>query len=266
MAIKALFPKGIKSIYHKIYWFFHNYRDIKKFSRIGGTHYHGPISYDTDGLTTSANSDFIRDPQFAHAYAAAAATNPWPGFTLQWRVYIVCWFANMVKDLEGDFVECGVNTGAYARAVIDYVDFNKLNKTFYLFDTYEGMVENLVSEEEKKVGISYYFGNYKNVYDQVKQTFAPFNTNIVKGPVPDTLPAFTGDKVAYLSIDMNCVAPEIAAADFFWDKMVSGAVMILDDYGFPQHIHQKLAFDEFAKRKGVSILSLPTSQGIIFKP
>jgi hypothetical protein len=65
---------------------------------------------------------------------------------------------------------------------------------------------------------------------------------------------------------MNCVEPEIQAANYFWDKLVSGAVMILDDYGFGPHIEQKKAFDIFAKEKKVEILSLPTGQAIIFKP
>ncbi len=84
--------------------------------------------------------------------------------------------------------------------------------------------------------------------------------------VPDTLPQCTTDKICYLSIDMNVAEPEIAAANFFWDKIVSGGVIILDDYGFPQHKAQKIAFDKFAKERGVNILCLPTAQGIIFKP
>jgi hypothetical protein len=64
---------------------------------------------------------------------------------------------------------------------------------------------------------------------------------------------------------MNVKEPEIAAANYFWEKVVKGGVVILDDYGFPKHIEQKLAFDQFAKEKGVEILSLPTGQGIIFK-
>lgn len=270
MKLRHLIPKTVKSPYHKLKWFGKHYKHINVSSELSKpehNHFHGPITYDTDGLKTSSNSDFIKEPRFAKAYAAAAATNPWPGFTLQWRVYNVCWFADFVKHLPGEYVECGVNTGAYARAVIDYINFNSLNKTFYLFDTYEGLVEDLVSEEEKKAGISYYLGDhYPDIYAQVVETFKPFNTKVIRGIVPNTLNEFKAEKVSFLSIDMNCVAPEIAAAEFFWDKLVPGAVIILDDYGFPQHIQQKLAFDKFAKEKGVEILSLPTAQGIIFKP
>jgi O-methyltransferase len=264
--LKKFVPIGLKRLALRTRWFLQHYSNINKSTTLLGNHHSGKITFDTDGLTTSNNADFIREPKFAKAYAAAAATNPWPNFTLQWRVYIVCWFANLVKGLPGDFVECGVNTGAYSRAIIDYIDFNSLGKQFYLFDTYDGLVDTLVTEEEKKAGISKYLnGHYKDVYQQVAETFKNFNVKIIKGIVPDSLKNFGGHQICYLSIDMNCVAPEIAAADFFWDKLVTGGVIILDDYGFPDHFLQKQAFDEFAKKKNVSILSLPTGQGIIIK-
>jgi len=65
---------------------------------------------------------------------------------------------------------------------------------------------------------------------------------------------------------MNCVIPEIAAAEYFWDKLVPGAAIVLDDYGWIGCEEQKYAFNEFAKRKGVPILCLPTGQGLIIKP
>jgi hypothetical protein len=41
--------------------------------------------------------------------------------------------------------------------------------------------------------------------------------------------------------------------------------MLLDDYGWKLHINQKHAFDAFAERHNVEILSLPTGQGLIMK-
>lgn len=82
----------------------------------------------------------------------------------------------------------------------------------------------------------------------------------------DMLPEVKAEKVCYLSLDMNCAGPEMAAAEFFWGKMSGGAVMVLDDYGFSNFIRQKRAFDAFARAKGVEVLSLPTGQGLIFKP
>jgi hypothetical protein len=262
----------LKKYLLKFKWFLQHFADIGFDKRLISvhcplmpTHFLGPITYNTDSLVTSNNCDFIIDPKFAKAYEKAVATEPWVGFTLQWRVYIVCWFANKVKSLEGDFVECGVNTGAYSRAIVEYINFKSLDKTFYLFDTFSGLDEKQITESEKKAGISGYIGNYKDVYEQVKNTFSTFNVNVIKGTVPDTLAKCKAEKICYLSIDMNVTEPEIAAANFFWDKIVKGGVIILDDYGFPPHINQKIAFDNFAKAKGVDILTLPTGQGIIIK-
>lgn len=266
MLIKTIIPIPIKSLYHRFSWFCRNYSRINKFSQLRSTHFYGPLTYDTDGLATSSNADFINEPTFAKAYAAAAATNPWPGFTLQWRVYNVCWFANHVKQLEGDFVECGVNTGAYARAIIEYINFSTLNKKFYLLDTFAGLVPDQISEAEKRSGIEEYLTSYRDVYEEVKATFTPFeNVVLIKGMVPATLDQCPAKKIAYLSIDMNVVEPEIAAANYFWDKIVPGGIIMLDDYGFPQHINQKRAFDNFARKRNQQILCLPTAQGVIIK-
>ena len=65
---------------------------------------------------------------------------------------------------------------------------------------------------------------------------------------------------------MNIVQPEIAAMEFFWDKLVSGAAVILDDYGWVNYSLQQEAHDRFAASKDVPILNLPTGQGLIIKP
>ena len=258
----SIFPLFIRRLYVRSKWFIKNYDKIEYNSTIFFPIF-GPPTYNTDGLTTSTNCDFIKEKKFAAAYEAARKTNPWPIFTLMWRIHVVCWVAENIKNLEGDFVECGVNTGAYARAIIEYINFNSLGKMFYLMDTFEGLDQKLVTEEEKKMGILSY--NYRNTYEEVKKTFAPFNTKIIKGSIPDTLPQCDVKKICFLSIDMNNVVPEIAAMEYFWDKIVINGMVILDDYGFPLHINQKIAFDKFAKSVGHEILTLPTGQGLILK-
>jgi hypothetical protein len=184
---------------------------------------------------------------------------------VHWRAFVCCWAAERGASLDGDFVECGVNKGLLSTTVIHYVGFEQLAKTFWLLDTFEGLDERYISPEEKEHGIR--AGTYENCYEQVVRHFSKFhNTRVIQGAVPDTLPLVKADKVAYLSIDMNCAEPEIAAAEFFWEKMSSGAVAVLDDYGWPDHIVQKRAFDRFAEAKGVRVLALPTGQGLLIKP
>ncbi len=207
----------------------------------------------------------MQDARFAHAYEMGKRTGSWDPWDIHWRAYIACWAANKVKDLPGDFVECGVNRGGLAMTVMTYIDFRSLPKCFYLLDTFCGLVEKYISEEERQRGIKP--GGYEECYESVCATFRDYpNVSIVRGSVPDTLPQVASDKICYLSIDMNCREPEIAAAEYFWEKLVGGAVVLLDDYGFTGHLAQKQAFDAFAAQRGVQVLSLPTGQGLIIKP
>jgi hypothetical protein len=224
----------------------------------------GPLTYNQDGLATVTLCDFMRDPHFLEAYRLGQETGSWWDARIHWRVYVVCWAATIASRLEGDFVECGVNRGGYSRAVMHYIDFPKLDKTFYLLDTFRGLEPKYVSDAERKRGVMEY--PYDECYEAVCKTFAGFRAVLVRGAVPETLSQVKTEKVCFLSIDMNCAAPEMAAAEYFWDKLVPGAVMVLDDYGWTMHISQKTAFDRFARERGVMILSLPTGQGLIFKP
>jgi len=227
----------------------------------------GPLTYNQDGLATVTNCDFLRDSRFNEAYRLGEQTRSWRECQPQWRVHVLCWAADKASRLEGDFVECGVNRGGFSRAVTHFVDFPKLGKTFYLLDTFHGLEDKLVTDAERKRGIgSGEWFQYDECYEAVRKTFEGMPVVIVRGVIPETLPLVKASKVCYLSIDMNCVAPEIAAAEYFWDKLVPGAVMVLDDYGWEPHYEQKVAFDHFAARKGVMVLSLPTGQGLIFKP
>jgi hypothetical protein len=224
----------------------------------------GQFTYNRDGLATWANADFLKDPLFSEAYRLAKETQSF-SHDVQWRVMVGCWAAWQVKELDGDFVECGVNRGGLSRAVMHYVGFQDLKKTFYLLDTFCGLVDDQISEREREHGITEF--QYSECFESVKNTFAEFkNVEIVRGAIPGTLDHVKASRVCYLHIDMNCAAPEIAAAEYFWDKLVPGGIILLDDYGWPNHIVQKQTFDEFAAHRGVQILGLPTGQGMIIKP
>jgi O-methyltransferase len=222
-------------------------------------------AYFADGLLAVHNSDFRRDPKFQQAYRLGKGTGSWGRQNVEWRAYVACWAASSVRDRDGDFVECGVNLGGLSMTVMHYIDFPLLKRRFWLLDTYEGLVASLISEQERKLGILP--GGYPACYDRVVNTFRGIpGVEIIKGIVPDTLERVTSDKIGYLSIDMNNAAPEIAAAEHFWERMISGGVMVLDDYGWAKQINQKIAFDRFAEARGVKVLALPTGQGLIFKP
>jgi O-methyltransferase len=237
----------------------------------GRTLVQGPFSYNQDGLTSRHNADFMRDPRFVEAYRAAMLNAP-TGTHIEWRVHVALWCANLALSLPGDFVECGVHTAILSTAVMSWTDFAKhLDRKFYLFDTWSGIPSEQISQEEQRMGIPQMNRKYQHgdaIHAGVVSKVAPWpNCIVVRGRVPDSLSAMqSSHQVAYASIDMNVAMAEIAAGEFLWPRLVPGAPLLIDDYGWASHAVQKRAWDEFARKHAVMILSLPTGQGLILKP
>jgi len=227
--------------------------------------------YDQDGLRSVHNHDFKRQPSFMQAYdrgiLAVGMDYQW-----HWRVHVGIWAASVAARLPGDFVECGVNKGFLSSAIMQYLNWNERDKIFYLLDTFNGLDFRFVSDEEMEKGaaeknkLAIDTGFYTLDVESVRQNFAEWrNVTLIPGTIPETLDRITSDQIAFVSIDMNCSPPEIAAMHFLWPRLVDGAMVVFDDYAYNGYRPQKVALDKFARERGVTILSLPTGQGLLIK-
>lgn len=140
-------------------------------------------------------------------------------------------------------------------------------------DTFAGLDPRYITEEERQNGVlertqhERDTGFLANGSELVRANFSQWrNVVIIEGAIPDTLAQATPEKVAFLHIDMNCSPPEVAALQHFWNRLVPGATVVLDDYACHGYRTQKVAMDGFARSKGVAIASLPTGQGLLLKP
>lgn len=156
---------------------------------------------------------------------------------------------------------------------MEHLDWNALDRTFWLLDTFAGIDDRFVTDEERgraKLAESdgkLASGVYTADLEGVKANFAEWErVRFVVGSIPETLPEVTAERVAFLHIDMNCAPPEVAALRHFWPRLAPGGVVLLDDYAYRGFEPQKRAMDEVAGELGVDVLSLPTGQGLIVKP
>ncbi len=224
-----------------------------------------PVNYNQDGLTTIHNAGFMQSKDFQRAEIAGAATGSWKN--IHWRLHTILWSALHCNSLPGDFVECGTNRGGFARAICEYINLNQSGKAFYLLDTFNGLDNELLTMDELKSGKKEHFlHEYSECYEDVKKTFESFEfVKIIRGSVPDTLINVKSTQIAFLSIDMNTIVPEIAALNYFWPNMAPGGMIVLDDYAYATCDLQYTAHNEWAATNNIKILSLPTGQGIIIK-
>ena len=103
--------------------------------------------YDRDKLITEHNHDFMKDPKFIKAYKRGVKANKFD-YHIEWRIHVALRAAFYAKNLSGDFVECGFNRGIFSSSIMDYLNWNKLSKKFYLLDTFCGIDEKQLSKEE----------------------------------------------------------------------------------------------------------------------
>lgn len=222
-------------------------------------------AYAQDGLYTMHCADFMQEERFARAYAAGEATGSWSGAAVHWRVYVACWLAERASNLEGDLIECGVNRGGISRAIVSYLGAKLQGRRFYLLDTFQGIPVSVLSDREK-LHDKYFKENYTECYQDVLNTFKEFpEVSVVRGLVPDTFGGVESERFCFAHIDMNNAISEIAAAEYLWPRLAPGGFMLLDDYGWQINVDQRQAFDRFATERNMTVLALPTGQGLLMK-
>lgn len=209
-------------------------------------------------ITFNRNMSFLDDAKFMEAFDGSVS-NPVER-TLIWRLHVLCWNALNSLRVEGDFVECGVFQGFCSAVATRYLDFGSVDKQWYLYDTFSGIPPDQLNPGHQN---SPDF-EQPGLYEGVVQRFAGYrNVHVVRGRVPDVLHERAPEKVAFMHIDMNSAAAELAALEFFWERLSPGAAIVLDDYGWRGYRAQKLAEDPFFAARGRQVLELPTGQGLV---
>lgn len=214
--------------------------------------------YAGDNIFTIGKSlGFLENKPFMDAFNAHTVTQVEKA--ILWRSYVLAWAAKSVisRKIEGDFLECACYKGTSARIVCDYVDFKNQDRKYYLYDLFEhdSSMEHHAMPEHGST-----------LFDEVKNRFADFsNVVVTKGKVPEVLHKVAPQKISLMHIDLNNAPAEIGALDILFDRLSSGGILILDDYGWIGYKAQKLAEDPWLAKRGYEALELPTGQGIVFK-
>lgn len=175
-----------------------------------------------------------------------------------WRRAVVLWGFRHGLKLKGDFVECACYRGLTARIICDTVVFNNFkDRQYYLYDLFEHdatLDHHALPAHSKKL-----FGEVCNRLAAYK------NVVVTQGAVPEVLEKVSPKEIAFMHLDLNNAAAEIGALEVLFDRMVPGAVLILDDYGWLYYRQQRLEEEKWFARRGYSVLELPTGQGLVIK-
>ncbi len=206
-------------------------------------------------FTWCRNNSLLEDAAFRHAWESNIQNDA--DQAIVWRRYILACAAYHCVHLQGDFVECGVYSGTGIKTVMDYLGGTAFPKTFWGYDTYD----------YHPIDGHQYSDQREGFYETVQQRFADYpQVALIKGLLPDSFADGIPEKVAYLHIDLNNAAGELASLERLFDRVVSGGIIIMDDYEWAGiYRKQKQAEDPWFAEREYRVFPLPTGQGLILK-
>ena len=226
-------------------------------------------------LTLDKAAGFFADEAFRASFEAIRRFHPYDGYKspqgIAWRLHTLVWAARNALAHGGDFVECGVFKGDMAWVVATVLGEALRGRTFFLYDSFEGF-SPLLSRPEDYPGQpgfldlanSYY--RQPGLYESVVARFAGMpGIRVIRGFLPESLAIAAPERIAFLHVDLNSPAAEIAVLEALFDRVVPGGVIVFDDYGWQMFQRQREAEDRFMAERGHAILELPTGQGLAIK-
>lgn len=147
------------------------------------------------------------------------------------------------KNIEGDFVECGVFKGGSAmNMALSQMNFNNF-RNIYLYDTFSGMTTegefdvNFEGESASRILRRRPRAKCICSLEEVKRNmditkYPESYLHYIKGDVANTLKIDFPDKIAILRLDTDWYESTKIELEVLYPKLVNGGVLILDDYGY----------------------------------
>ena len=236
---------------------------------------HHSIFWGDRMLTIDKAAGFFEEEAFSRGYQTIRGSHIYnsydPPHTIAWRLHTLVWAARSAIAHKGDLVECGVFKGDMSWVVATILGDKIADRTFYLYDSFEGFSPTLSSAADfpddpafLKMADKVY--RDPAIYETVVKKFADMpHVKIIRGFVPDTFKIAIPERIAFLHIDLNSPAAETAALEHLFDRVVSGGYIVFDDYGWKQFKKQRDAENRFMAERGHFIMELPTGQGLVIK-
>jgi O-methyltransferase len=157
-----------------------------------------------------------------------------------------------VERIPGDVIECGVYNGGTAAVLASVATHSKLNRTVWLFDSFQGMPPTTEADGEEAVRyVGEVRGSAQEVKNLLQRTGADLShVRIVEGLFQESFPTVQIPKIALLNIDADWYESVQLCLENFYDCVVPGGFISLDDYGHWQGCRR--AVDEFFLARSLS--------------
>ncbi len=146
--------------------------------------------------------------------------------------------------VKGDVAECGAYEGVTALGMAEWCYRHAPERTVHVFDSFAGFPD-LITEEERSrstwegLGPGLYASALPAVLARAREL--P-NVRVHAGAFSETFPAFEG-ALAFIHSDSDLYVSTVETIDLAARALVTGGVVLFDDYGNPRLPGVQLAVD-----------------------
>jgi hypothetical protein len=140
------------------------------------------------------------------------------------------------RGVKGDVVECGVLFGGASMLIAKtLIALGDTSRELWLYDSFQGFVGEQARDDITWYGdsITGRFPDFETIAtDNIGSTGYPADRiRIVRGDIEKIAPENTHGDIALLRLDTDTYHSTRAELEHFYPKLVSGGVLIIDDYG-----------------------------------
>jgi O-methyltransferase len=179
-------------------------------------------------------------------------------------------------DLPGSMAECGCWKGLSSFIFCHYIrtgDETFRGENYHIFDSFQGLntptgLDNLPQTTTKSLESK--FGTVRGAFQadlkHVKNTLVDFpQIRFHKGWMPKLFSSLPEKTYRFVHVDVDLYEPTFGAVAYFYPRLVSGGLIVCDDYGSLAWPGAKRAIDAYCQRMEIKPLILSTGQAILFK-
>ena len=158
------------------------------------------------------------------------------------------------KNLDGDFVEIGCYFGSSTCVMANYMERNKINKKFFVYDYFNGF-----TYEESKKSIdniwkdSHITDGRDNVEKRIESRLKEKidNFQVIQRNIIEHNALREVEKISFVSIDVDIYEAVLAALLHVHKKICVNGIVVVEDAGHtPMLLGAKLALEEFFELVG----------------
>jgi hypothetical protein len=213
------------------------------------------------------------EPLFDGVYRQALAATGTPPFPLRRRsrFHQLYRLLDEILPLQGELAECGCFRGLSSNLILSRLrraDPGYKGAGYHVFDSFEGLSEPLpvdlgVGAEPARPHLHRHAqrGWFAASLELVRRGLAEFpEVAYHPGWIPDSFAGLPERRYRFVHLDVDLHDPTLGALEYFYPRLVPGALVVCDDYNWPG---ERKAVEDFCARHGVAVETTLHGQAVL---